>query len=174
MWSIWRTLLEETDKLAKAKLAAVEIFQTQIADDVKVVRQNKLQLAKKVLPPYSPSYLWCCIAIRKKDYRNWTRMALNRIWTCWKSSKAKCRHVSPNWTNWRKSTSTTSTSATTLATRPAKPKKSITHYITSCKLCYKLYVIGWRRRRAAFFSPSPPYKRHRPRYVVARCPFRLL
>lgn len=48
MWSIWRSLLEETDKLAKAKLAAVEIFQTQIADDVKVVRQNKLQLAKKV------------------------------------------------------------------------------------------------------------------------------
>lgn len=41
-------MLEETDKLAKAKLAAVEIFQTQIADDVKVVRQNKLQLAKKV------------------------------------------------------------------------------------------------------------------------------
>lgn len=48
VWSIWRSLLEETDKLAKAKLAAVEIFQTQIADDVKVVRQNKLQLAKKV------------------------------------------------------------------------------------------------------------------------------
>ena len=49
MWSIWRSLLEETDKLAKAKLAAVEIFQTQIADDVKTVRQNKLQLAKKVI-----------------------------------------------------------------------------------------------------------------------------
>lgn len=49
VWSIWRSLLEETDKLAKAKLAAVEIFQTQIADDVKVVRQNKLQLAKKNL-----------------------------------------------------------------------------------------------------------------------------
>ena len=48
VWSIWRSLLEETDKLAKAKLAAVEIFQTQIADDVKIVRQNKLQLAKKV------------------------------------------------------------------------------------------------------------------------------
>ncbi|EFX73637.1 hypothetical protein DAPPUDRAFT_57919, partial [Daphnia pulex] len=49
VWSIWRSLLEETDKLAKAKLAAVEIFQTQIADDVKIVRQNKLQLAKKNL-----------------------------------------------------------------------------------------------------------------------------
>lgn len=48
VWSIWRSLLEETDKLAKAKLAAVEIFQTQIADDVKTVRQNKLLLAKKV------------------------------------------------------------------------------------------------------------------------------
>ena len=54
VWSIWRSLLEETDKLAKAKLAAVEIFQTQIADDVKIVRQNKLQLAKKVnLPKFS-------------------------------------------------------------------------------------------------------------------------
>lgn len=51
VWSIWRSLLEETDKLAKAKLAAVEIFQTQIADDVKIVRQNKLQLAKKVKNP---------------------------------------------------------------------------------------------------------------------------
>lgn len=51
VWSIWRSLLEETDKLAKAKLAAVEIFQTQIADDVKVVRQNKLQLAKKKFGP---------------------------------------------------------------------------------------------------------------------------
>jgi hypothetical protein len=52
VWSIWRSLLEETDKLAKAKLAAVEIFQTQIADDVKIAAQNKLQLAKKVKSPY--------------------------------------------------------------------------------------------------------------------------
>lgn len=49
VWSIWRSLLEETDKLAKAKLAAVDVLQQQIADDVKTVRQNKLQLAKKVL-----------------------------------------------------------------------------------------------------------------------------
>ena len=48
MWSVWKSLLEETDKLAKAKLAAVEIYHQQIADDVKVIRQNKLQLAKKV------------------------------------------------------------------------------------------------------------------------------
>ena len=48
VWTLWRTLLEETDKLAKAKLAAVEIFQQQIADDAKSVRQNKMQLAKKV------------------------------------------------------------------------------------------------------------------------------
>ena len=48
VWSIWRSLLEETDKLAKAKLAAVDVLQQQIADDVKTVRQNKLQLAKKV------------------------------------------------------------------------------------------------------------------------------
>lgn len=49
VWSVWRSLLEETDKLAKAKLAAVEIFHQQIVDDVKIVRQNKLQLAKKNL-----------------------------------------------------------------------------------------------------------------------------
>ena len=48
VWSIWRSLLEETDKLAKAKLAAVEIFQQQIAEDAKHVRQNKLHIAKKV------------------------------------------------------------------------------------------------------------------------------
>lgn len=49
---MWRSLLEETDKLAKAKLAAVEIFHQQIVDDVKIVRQNKLQLAKKVRYPF--------------------------------------------------------------------------------------------------------------------------
>ena len=48
---MWRTLLEETDKLAKAKLAIVEVFQQQIADDAKVVRANKMQLAKKVSRP---------------------------------------------------------------------------------------------------------------------------
>ena len=48
VWSVWRSLLEETDKLAKAKLAAVDVLQQQIADDVKTVRQNKLQIAKKV------------------------------------------------------------------------------------------------------------------------------
>lgn len=52
MWSIWRSLLEETDKLAKAKLAAVDVLQQQIGDDVKIVRQNKLQLAKKVCDQY--------------------------------------------------------------------------------------------------------------------------
>ena len=53
VWSVWRTLLEETDKLAKAKLAIVEVFQQQIADDAKVVRANKMQLAKKVSRPIS-------------------------------------------------------------------------------------------------------------------------
>jgi len=53
VWSIWRSLLEETDKLAKAKLAAVEIFQQQIAEDAKHVRQNKLHIAKKVLTDIS-------------------------------------------------------------------------------------------------------------------------
>ena len=48
MWSVWRSLLEETDKLAKTRLAAVEIFQQQIGEEAKTVRQNKLLLAKKV------------------------------------------------------------------------------------------------------------------------------
>ena len=55
VWSIWRSLLEETDKLAKAKLAAVEIFQQQIAEDAKHVRQNKLHIAKKVYSTHSLS-----------------------------------------------------------------------------------------------------------------------
>lgn len=48
MWSCWRTVLEENEKLARARLAAVEVFQQQIADDVKILRTHKLQTAKKV------------------------------------------------------------------------------------------------------------------------------
>lgn len=48
MWSVWRTVLEENEKLARARLAAVEVFQQQIADDAKILRAHKLQMAKKV------------------------------------------------------------------------------------------------------------------------------
>ncbi|KAF5277094.1 hypothetical protein FQA39_LY06332 [Lamprigera yunnana] len=47
MWSVWRTVLEENEKLARARLAAVEVFQQQIADDVKLLRSHKLQTARR-------------------------------------------------------------------------------------------------------------------------------
>lgn len=48
MWNVWRTVLEENEKLARARLAAVEVFQQQIADDAKVLRAHKLAASKKV------------------------------------------------------------------------------------------------------------------------------
>lgn len=48
MWNVWRTVLEENEKLARARLAAVEVFQQQIADDIKTLRNHKLQTARKV------------------------------------------------------------------------------------------------------------------------------
>ncbi|KAL1502322.1 hypothetical protein ABEB36_007483 [Hypothenemus hampei] len=53
MWSVWRTVLEENEKLARARLAAVEVFQQQIADDAKILRAHKLQMAKKVVDQLS-------------------------------------------------------------------------------------------------------------------------
>ncbi|CAB3226468.1 unnamed protein product [Arctia plantaginis] len=47
MWNVWRTVLEENEKLARARLAAVEVFQQQIADEAKCLRQHKLNVAKK-------------------------------------------------------------------------------------------------------------------------------
>lgn len=47
MWNVWRTVLEENEKLARARLAAVEVFQQQIADDVKYLRAHKQQAARK-------------------------------------------------------------------------------------------------------------------------------
>ncbi|XP_037905426.1 protein nervous wreck isoform X2 [Hermetia illucens] len=49
MWSVWRTVLEENEKLARARLAAIEVFQQQIADEAKVLRDYKLQISKKCL-----------------------------------------------------------------------------------------------------------------------------
>ncbi|XP_068620018.1 protein nervous wreck [Battus philenor] len=47
MWNVWRTVLEENEKLARARLAACEVFQQQIADEAKFLRQHKLNVAKK-------------------------------------------------------------------------------------------------------------------------------
>lgn len=49
MWNVWRTVLEENEKLARARLAAVEVFQQQIADDAKVLKMHKQQISKKVM-----------------------------------------------------------------------------------------------------------------------------
>lgn len=48
MWNVWRTVLEENEKLARARLAAVEVFQQQIADDAKILRAHKGQMSRKV------------------------------------------------------------------------------------------------------------------------------
>lgn len=47
MWSVWTTVLEENEKLAKARLAALEIFQQQIADEAKLLRSYKVSVSKK-------------------------------------------------------------------------------------------------------------------------------
>jgi hypothetical protein len=52
MWNVWRTVLEENEKLARARLAAVEVFQSQIADEAKSLKMHKVQIAKKVRTCY--------------------------------------------------------------------------------------------------------------------------
>lgn len=49
MWSVWQTVLEENEKLARARLAAIEVFQQQIADEAKVLRDYKIQVSKKCI-----------------------------------------------------------------------------------------------------------------------------
>lgn len=49
MWSVWQTVLEENEKLAKARLAAIEVFQQQIADEAKSLRDFKIHISKKCL-----------------------------------------------------------------------------------------------------------------------------
>jgi len=41
--------LEENEKLARARLAAVEVFQQQVTDDAKTIRQAKLSASRKCL-----------------------------------------------------------------------------------------------------------------------------
>ncbi|KAK4289813.1 hypothetical protein Pmani_037243, partial [Petrolisthes manimaculis] len=47
VYSVWRTVLDETEKLGKARLAAVEVFQQNISEDAKNTRHFKAHLAKK-------------------------------------------------------------------------------------------------------------------------------
>lgn len=67
MWNVWRTVLEENEKLARARLAAVEVFHQQIADDAKVLKAHKVQTARKVenFPPLVQEpfiqYIWFLI-----------------------------------------------------------------------------------------------------------------
>jgi hypothetical protein len=66
MWNVWRTVLEENEKLARARLAAVEVFHQQIADDAKVLKAHKVQTARKVehFPLLVQSHLLCvCVCV---------------------------------------------------------------------------------------------------------------
>ncbi|XP_045462322.1 protein nervous wreck isoform X4 [Harmonia axyridis] len=47
MWNVWRTVLEENEKLSRARLAAVEVFQSQIVEESKLLKAHKVQTAKK-------------------------------------------------------------------------------------------------------------------------------
>ncbi|CAM1309462.1 FCHSD2 (predicted) [Pycnogonum litorale] len=47
IYSVWRTTLDETEKLAKAHLASAEVFQQQISDSAKSVKNAKMHAAKK-------------------------------------------------------------------------------------------------------------------------------
>jgi len=47
MWNVWRTVLEENETAAKARLEAIEVLQNQINDEAKALRAHKLQIAKK-------------------------------------------------------------------------------------------------------------------------------
>ncbi|VVC29943.1 Hypothetical protein CINCED_3A019941 [Cinara cedri] len=47
MWNVWRTVLEENESAAKARLEAIEVLQNQINDEAKVLRAHKFQIAKK-------------------------------------------------------------------------------------------------------------------------------
>ena len=49
IFNIWRHLLDENEKIAKARLAAVQVFQDQISEDAKNLRSGKNLHAKKSL-----------------------------------------------------------------------------------------------------------------------------
>ncbi|XP_035226162.1 protein nervous wreck-like [Stegodyphus dumicola] len=47
VYSVWKTMLDETEKIAKARLAATEVYQQQVSEGAKSLRLYKLQVAKK-------------------------------------------------------------------------------------------------------------------------------
>lgn len=49
MANVWRKLLEETDRQAKARLQAADIYADRIAEPIKGVKAAKVQCTKKVI-----------------------------------------------------------------------------------------------------------------------------
>lgn len=49
MWNVWRTVLEENEKLARARLAAIEVFSQNIAEDAKHLKSAKQSAQKKAV-----------------------------------------------------------------------------------------------------------------------------
>ena len=47
--TVWRTVLEETDRVGRARLGAAEVYQQQLAEPLKGLRANKQQVGKKVM-----------------------------------------------------------------------------------------------------------------------------
>ncbi|XP_076071244.1 F-BAR and double SH3 domains protein 2-like isoform X2 [Mytilus galloprovincialis] len=47
---VWRTILEETERLAKARLQASEIYMEKIAEPLKPLKSAKIQCYKKMVP----------------------------------------------------------------------------------------------------------------------------
>ncbi|XP_071127276.1 F-BAR and double SH3 domains protein 2-like isoform X2 [Mytilus edulis] len=47
---VWRTILEETERLAKARLQAAEIYMEKIAEPLKPLKSAKIQCYKKMVP----------------------------------------------------------------------------------------------------------------------------
>ncbi|RUS81489.1 hypothetical protein EGW08_010745, partial [Elysia chlorotica] len=48
--TVWRSILEETDRLAKARLTAAEVYSERAAEPLKPVKAAKAQVFKKVMP----------------------------------------------------------------------------------------------------------------------------
>jgi hypothetical protein len=111
MWNVWRTVLEENEKLARARLAAVEVFQQQIVDDAKILRSHKIQGAKKV----------------SRDLRGASSFAnsnVSSVWISWPSYRRNSKRAFRTWTKRKSCTSTRNTAPTVLGTRPGTTKKS--------------------------------------------------
>ncbi|XP_054722459.1 protein nervous wreck-like [Uloborus diversus] len=47
VYGVWKTMLDETEKIAKARLAAAEVYQQQVSESAKSLRLHKLAVAKK-------------------------------------------------------------------------------------------------------------------------------